>query len=175
MNAERNPYRKFRVAVACAVPLVLATACARTLAAPVTPAAQVPTSTAARSTPGEASVQASGIDLRITRAVATLDRAGDGRLAVTVHNAEGVTEHLDMIGAPDSGRASLEGGRHADGSLSSAGIVIQPGTSVTFGSAGGPKALFQDVHGVTPHHTLPLMLQFGVAGLVHLQARVVGR
>ncbi|KIE25629.1 hypothetical protein LK08_18070 [Streptomyces sp. MUSC 125] len=123
--------------------------------------------------PGQVSVRTSGADLTITDAVAHLDRSGDGTLSMTVRNDDGVPEHLGMVATPDSGRGVLVGGKAANGngSLATAGILLLSGTSVTFGGH-GPRVLLHHVHGMTAEHTLPLALQFGVAGLVHFQARV---
>jgi hypothetical protein len=124
------------------------------------------------SAPGRVLIDTGGVDLRITDAVARLNRAGTGELTMSVANDGGVPEHLDMIATPDTGRAALEGGRRLDGSMTTAGILIQPGGTVVFGSHDGPKALLRDVRGVTASHLLPLELQFGVAGLVKVAARV---
>jgi len=124
-------------------------------------------------TTGQASVQGPGVDLTVTGAVAHLDGAGDGTLTMAVRNEDGVPDHLGMVATPDSGRATLQGGKAADdnGSLDTAGILLLTGTTVTFGGH-GPRVLLRNAHGVTSHHTLPVALQFGVAGLVRIQARV---
>lgn len=123
--------------------------------------------------PGRLHVKVADVDLTITDAVAHLDHSGDGTLSMSVRNDDGVPEHLAMVSTPDGGRGRLAGGKSAEGngSLSTAGILLRDGTTVTFG-AGGPRVLLHDVHGVTAKHTLPLALQFGVAGLVRFQARV---
>ncbi|MFD1659500.1 hypothetical protein ACFSL4_15130 [Streptomyces caeni] len=123
--------------------------------------------------PGRAHVDVADVDLTITDAVAHLDRAGDGSLSMSVRNEDGVPEHLGMVATPDGGRGVLAGGRSAEGngSLSTAGILLLSGTTVTFGGS-GPRVLLHHVRGVTAGHTLPVALQFGVAGLVRLQARV---
>ncbi len=117
-------------------------------------------------------VRAAGVDLTISDAVAHLDRAGTGTLTFTVRNGTGVPEHLDMIGTPDAGRGALRGAAiGVNGSLTTAGILIQPDSTVTFGGR-GPGIRLTRVHGVTSARTLPLVLEFGVARLVHLTARV---
>ena len=122
--------------------------------------------------PGHASVKGPGIDLSVTNAVAHLDAAGNGTLTMTVHNGDGVTEHLGMVGTPDAGRGTLVAGKGlTDGSLSNAGILLMPGSTVTFGGD-GPTVRLTAVHGVTAAHTLPVILEFGVARLVHVSARV---
>ena len=117
-------------------------------------------------------VRASGVDLTITDAVAHLDRTGTGTLTMTVRNGTSVPEHLDMVGTPDAGRGMLNGAvTGVNGSLTTAGVLIQPGSTVTFGGT-GPGIRLTHVRGVTSARTLPLVLEFGVARLVHLTARV---
>ncbi|WP_427164633.1 hypothetical protein ACQF4J_04485 [Streptomyces sp. C1-1] len=123
--------------------------------------------------PGRIHVDVADVDMTITGAVAHLDRSGNGSLSMSVRNDDGVPEHLGMVATPDGGRGELVGGKSAEGngSLSTAGILLLNGTTVTFGG-GGPRVLLHHVHGTTAQHTLPLALQFGVAGLVRFQARV---
>ncbi|MFF7074565.1 hypothetical protein [Streptomyces pseudovenezuelae] len=124
-------------------------------------------------TPGEATAQARGVDLTVTHAVAHLDRSDDGTLTMTVRNDDGVPEHLGMVATPDRGRGTLVGGKSAQGNgmLDTAGILLLDGSSVTF-DGDGPRVLLHHVHGVTAQHTLPVVLQFGVAGLVRVRAQV---
>ncbi|MDX3757963.1 hypothetical protein [Streptomyces sp. AK02-04a] len=123
--------------------------------------------------PGRIHLDVADVDMTITGAVAHLDRSGNGSLSMSVRNDDGVPEHLGMVATPDGGRGELVGGKSAEGngSLSTAGILLLSGTTVTFGG-GGPRVLLHHVHGTTAQHTLPLALQFGVAGLVRFQARV---
>lgn len=125
------------------------------------------------SSTGRLSVHTADVDLTITDAVAHLDRSGDGMLTMSVRNGGAVPEHLGMVATPDKGRGVLVGGKSTEGngSLSTAGILLLPGNTVTF-HGGGPSVLLHHVRGITAGHTLPLSLQFGVAGLVQLQARV---
>lgn len=136
-------------------------------------AAPAPASTSSPAAPGRAHVDVADVDLTITQAVAHLDRAGNGSLSMSVRNEDGVPEHLGMVATPDGGRGELVGGRSAEGngSLSTAGILLLSGTTVTFGGS-GPRILLHHVQGVSAGHTLPVALQFGVAGLVRFQARV---
>jgi hypothetical protein len=131
-----------------------------------------PTTTASAA-PGSVRVNVADIDLTITDAVAHLDGRGDGWLSMRVRNDNGVPEHLGMVATPGGGRGDLAGGKSAEGngSLSTAGILVQSGTTVTFGTE-GPRVLLHHVHGVTARHTLPVTLQFGVTGLVRFQSRV---
>lgn len=125
------------------------------------------------SSPGRLNVHTADVDLTITGALARLDRSGDGTLTMSVRNGGAVPEHLGMVATPDQGRSVLEGGKSAEGngSLSTAGILLPPGTTVAF-RGDGPRVELHHVRGITARHTLPLSLQFGVAGLVRLQARV---
>jgi hypothetical protein len=78
-----------------------------------------------------------------------------------------------MVATPNGGRATLRGNSTGNGSLSTSGVLLNPGTTVTFGGQNGPAVQLPDVNGAVAGGTLPLTLQFGVAGLVHLRARVV--
>jgi hypothetical protein len=160
--------RSFRAVTASAVLAVLTTACAHSASRP-TPA---PPTGAAADVPGQVSVQADGVALSITGAVAHLGPTGSGTLTMTVRNGSSVPEHLDMVGTPDGGRGTLIGAaKGASGMMTDAGILLQPGSTVTFGGS-GPAVRLAGVHGVTASRTLPLALEFGVARLVHLSARV---
>ncbi|WP_328466237.1 hypothetical protein [Streptomyces sp. NBC_00448] len=157
------------IAVAAAL-TAFATACTHSSGTSHAAPSQAPTT----DTPGQVTVHEADVDLTITDAVAHLDSAGNGTLTMAVRNDSGVPEHLDMVGTPDAGRGAIAGAGKsgAPGSLMDAGIYLPDGTTVTFGGT-GPTVTFSAVHGVTAAHTLPLMLQFGVARLVHLSARVV--
>jgi hypothetical protein len=139
---------------------------------PTQATAPAPASTGS-AVPGRIHVDVADVDMTITGAVAHLDRSGNGSLSMSVRNDDGVPEHLGMVATPDGGRGELVGGKSAEGngSLSTAGILLLSGTTVTFGG-GGPRVLLHHVHGTTAQRTLPLALQFGVAGLVRFQARV---
>jgi hypothetical protein len=120
---------------------------------------------------GQIHIRERGTDLSISQLVAHLDPAGNGELTMTVHNAGEATDHLDMVAIPGGQRGTLEGGKGTNGVLDTAGIAFGINTTVAFGGS-GPTVQLRAVHGTTAAHTLPLTLQFGVAGLVHLQARV---
>ncbi len=132
-----------------------------------------PGSAVATSTPGEATARPQGIDLTVTHAAAHLDRSGDGTLTMTVRNEDGVPEHLGMVATPGRERGTLVGGKSTKGigMLDTAGILLPDGSTVTF-DGDGPHVLLRHVHGITPRHMLPIALQFGVAGLVRVQAQV---
>lgn len=165
--AARRTARIARWAGAAAL-TALATACTHTATA------TAPNGISA--TPGQVTVEEPGVSLRISDAVAHLDPSGSGNLSMTVHNGSSVPEHLDMVATPDGGRGVLTGraGAPASGSMTSAGILLEPGSTVTFGSS-GPSVHLTHVQGVANAHTLALMLQFGVTGLVHLSAVIPAR
>ncbi|MFF1278039.1 hypothetical protein ACFVZC_32370 [Streptomyces marokkonensis] len=138
------------------------------------PSADTPTS-GVTSSPGGVSVRIAGIDLAISDAAAHLDRSGGGTLAMSVRNNSSVPEHLGMVATSTDGRGVLVGGSSTEGngSLSPAGILLQPGTTVTFDTDGdGPSVELPQAQSTEARRTLPVTLQFGVAGLVHLEARV---
>lgn len=161
----RRTARPLRTAVAAFALTALAAACTHGAAKAPAPRDTGP------ATPGQVHVTAPDVDLSITHAVAHLDASGSGTVTMTVRNGSGVPEHLDMVATPDGGRGRLTGAGKGNGSLTGAGILFQPGSTVTFG-APGPTIRLTAVHGVAAAHTLPLMLQFGVARLVRLTAVV---
>ena len=155
------------VAAATATVALLATGC--TGSHDPAPAGAVPVPS---DPPGQVTVKARGIDMLITDAVVHLTSSGAGTLTMTLHHGDGVPEHLDMVAAPEGGRGVLTGAAKGEnGMMTDAGILLPAGTTVTFGGD-VPAVRFPRVDGVTAAHTLPLSLQFGVAGLVHLTARV---
>jgi hypothetical protein len=153
-----------RTAVALSALAALAAACSSHATRTSTPTATPP------ATPGEVHVQAQDIELDITHAVAHLDASGNGTLTMTVHNGSGVPEHLDMVATRDGGRGQLAGAADTSGSgsMTDAGILLRPGATVVFGPHGPTVRLTHAP--ASPDRTLPLMLQFGVARLVHLTA-----
>ncbi|MFR0355594.1 hypothetical protein [Streptomyces sediminimaris] len=168
--AVKAPRTRTLLAASLSVALAALTAgCTSGPSSPSAPSA----SAGSPAVPGRIHVQVADVDLTITDAVAHLDHSGDGSLSMAVRNDDGVPEHLAMVSTPDGGRGRLTGAKSAEGngSLSTAGILLRDGTTVTFG-AGGPRVLLHHVQGVTARHTLPVALQFGVAGLVRFQARV---
>jgi hypothetical protein len=171
MMRIRAHHRAARALIASAVLAALATGCADSATGTAEPDAP---STAAPATPGQVTAQGPGVDLRITHAVAHLGSSGAGTLAMTVYNGGDAPDHLDMVGTPGGGRGTLEGARDGvvDGSLSTAGVLIPVNSTVTFGSKSGPVVRLPAGHGATAAHTLPLVLEFGNARLVHLTARV---
>ena len=126
------------------------------------------------SAPGRVAVRFADVDLAVTDAEAHLGRSG-GTLSMTVRNNGSVPEHLGMVATSAGGRGELVGaeGTEGTGALTTAGVLLQPGTTVTFGGADGPRVELPRAVRVTGgQRTLPVTLQFGLAGLVHLDARV---
>ncbi|MFF0516473.1 hypothetical protein [Streptomyces sp. NPDC004250] len=125
------------------------------------------------SAPGRVYVRIAGIDLSVTDAVAHLGPSS-GTLSMSVRNASTVPEHLGMVGTTAGGRGVLVGakGTEGTGALTTAGILLQPGTTVTFGGGGGPSVKLPKARATGGDRTLPITLQFGVAGLVRLDAHV---
>jgi copper(I)-binding protein len=154
--------------MALLLPLAAACSHARTSPTPAPATASPPT------TPGRLSVTAPGIDLAITDAVAHLGGAGNGDLTMTIRNNSDVPEHLAMVATPDGGRGTLQSDATANGSLSTAGILLMPHTTVAFGGHGGPRVVLPKVQLAGGQRVVTLTMQFGVAGLVHLVARVAG-
>ncbi|MER7838755.1 hypothetical protein ABTY98_23480 [Streptomyces sp. NPDC096040] len=164
---------RVRIPLAASLSVALAVLAAGCAGSPSSPHADASAAVSTGS-PGHVHVGVGDVDMTITDAVAHLDRSGDGSLSMEVRNDDGVPEHLGMVATPDGGRGELIGGKSAkgDGSLSTAGILLLSGTTVSFGDKGDPRVLLHGVHGVTAAHTLAVVLQFGVAGLVRFQARV---
>jgi hypothetical protein len=164
--------RTARAIAASAALVALATACSHSSAHGS--GATASATTTAPDIPGQVTVKVADVDLTITDAVAHLDGSGSGTLTMAVRSASGVPEHLDMIAAPNGVRGTLFGSAGktgTGGSMMDAGIYLPDRTTITFGGK-GPTVQFSHVRGVTATHTLPLVLQFGVARLVHLTARV---
>ncbi|WP_052441617.1 hypothetical protein [Streptacidiphilus anmyonensis] len=91
---------------------------------------------------------------------------------MVVRNDSSVPEHLAMVSAPGGARATLVGVGDDNGSLSPDGILLNPGATTRFDS-GGPRIELHDIVVSSGAKSLPLLLEFGVAGLVHLRAVVV--
>jgi copper(I)-binding protein len=123
--------------------------------------------------PGQVDIKAGDIDLNLTHAVVHLDPSGDGTLTMTLHNGGDAPEHLAMVATAGGGRGTLRGSPHqGDGALDSAGILVRPGATVTFGGTGRPQVRFTGLQQAATSHTMPLTFEFGIAGLIHLEAVV---
>ncbi len=109
--------------------------------------------------------------LEVTEAV--IDPA-TGALRMTVRNASSIPEQLAMVEAPDGMQGTLIGDSSDDGSLSPAGIELDPGSTTVFGGKGGPRVTLPDPGHFVGHSTVSLLLEFGVGGLVHLTTEVSG-
>lgn len=114
-----------------------------------------------------------GVDLVIRDAVIRPHASGgDAELDMTVRNASGVPEHLGAVMVTSGGAGTLSGGKRANGSLSSAGILIEPGSAVVFGGHGDPAVLLPVPGHRVADAPVPVIFQFGVAGLVRLRVPV---
>lgn len=122
---------------------------------------------------GSTTVSGNHVDLSIKDAVVHRLASGGARLDMTVHNGSGVPEHLGDVIVPGGGRGTLHGGSGADGSKSTAGILLTRGSSTVFSSR-PPSVTLPSVHGMLPGHVLPVTFQFGVAGMVRLRVPVSG-
>lgn len=163
-------FRAGRVLIATAAVAALATACSPGSDGSGRP---VPSGSAPSGAPGRVSVRAPGVDLTITDAVVHVLPSGAGTLTMTVHHGDGVPEHLAMVAAPGGGRGTLTGApKGSDGMLTTAGILLPADSTVTFGRAKGPAVTLEKVPDAASAHTLPLLLEFGVARLVRLSAVV---
>lgn len=167
-----------RTTAAALCVLAVATGCSTaTSARPrteiTTPVASAPANSPSADTgAGQTTAKGPTTNLVITDAAAHVDAAGNGELTMVVRNDSSVPEHLAAV-TTRGGAATLVGVGDNNGSLSPAGILLNPATTTTFGDS-GPRILLHGTAGVLRAKTLPLLLEFGVAGLVHLQARVVG-
>ncbi|QMU72945.1 hypothetical protein [Streptacidiphilus sp. P02-A3a] len=162
--------RALQSAALAAAVAVLATGCGSGTVQRVAPGVdQSTTSTGADGT--DWSTQARNVDLSIKNAVVQLGASGTARLYFTVDNAGPVTEHLAVVSVPGLGQATLQGSAGPVNALSTAGIMIDSGSSAVFG-AGAPAVVLPSAKGLTPGGTTPVLLEFGIAGLVHLTVPV---
>ncbi len=118
------------------------------------------------------SMRARNVDLTITDAAVHLGAAGTARLEFTVDNKGPVTEHLAMVSVPGLGQANLVGSTGPVNALSTAGIMIDSQSSATFGTS-APAVALPSTKGLTAGGTTPVLLEFGIAGLVHLTVPVL--
>ena len=174
MTGNRLFARKIRVAAISVAVAALATACTDGRNQAASPSASESGTTGAPAPPGSTTVQAPGIDLTISGAAVRGGATNSDELDMTVRSASDVPEHLAAVMTPDGGRGTLSGTGDEDGSLSPAGILINPGSTTVF-SAHGPKIALGTVHGVTARHTLPVIFEFAMAGMIRLQVPVHNR
>ena len=157
-------------AVIASAVAVLATGCGSGTVQRVAPGtAQSTTSTSADGT--DWSTRARNVDLSIKDALVELGPAGTARLYFTVDNQGPVTEHLAVVSVPGLGQATLQGSAGPVNALSTAGIMIDSGSSATFG-AGAPSVAPPSAKGLRAGGSTPVLLEFGIAGLVHLTVPV---
>jgi len=159
-----------------AIPILvaaLAAACADGRSQAPSPTGGSSGTASAAAPPGSVTVREPGIDLTITHASVSDGAPGSRELAMTVRSDSDVEEHLAAVMTPDGGRGTLHGTGDEDGSLSPAGILLSPGSTTDF-SAHGPEITLGALHGVTTRHTLPVIFEFAMAGMVRLQVPVTG-
>ncbi|MFC5907769.1 hypothetical protein [Streptacidiphilus monticola] len=119
------------------------------------------------------SVRGRNVDLRLTQVAVRLGPSGP-RLDLTVDNEGPVTEHL-ALASVDGTQATLHGGATADTGLSPAGVRIAPAAKVAFGTANAPSATLPTTATLKAGEDVPVMLQFGIAGMIRLQVPVLAR
>lgn len=163
--------RALCAAAAAAVVAVLAAGCSSGTVQRVAPGvAKSSESTSADGTSW--SMVARNVDLTITDAAVHLGASGTARLEFTVDNKGPVTEHLGMVSVPGLGQANLVGSTGPVNALSTAGIMIDSDSSATFGTS-APAVALPSTKGLTAGGTTPVLLEFGLAGLVHLTVPVL--
>ncbi|WP_042428856.1 hypothetical protein [Streptacidiphilus anmyonensis] len=116
------------------------------------------------------SVQGRNVDLRIDKAAVHLGATGGAQLEMGVTNSGPVTEHL-ALAAVQGKVATLDGA--ADNAKSVAGVLIGSGSTASFGAANGPKVVLTNGAALKPGGTVPVMLQFGIAGMVRIDVPVL--
>ncbi|MEY9962126.1 hypothetical protein ABIA33_000147 [Streptacidiphilus sp. MAP12-16] len=173
MRSRGTLPRVARPAVLAAVLLALATGCSAGGSAGVQRAAPGAAQTTMRTGADgvSLSMKARNVDLEITGATVRFDPSGTARLDLTVHNQGPVTEHLALVSLPGGGQATLQGGTAPSGSLSTAGVRLDAGSSTAFG-AKAPSIVLPPVKDLRAGGTLRVMLMFGIAGLVDLDVPV---
>jgi hypothetical protein len=121
------------------------------------------------------SMKARNVDLEISAASVRLEPSGAAYVQLTVRNDGPVTEHLALVSVAGGGQATLKGGTALSGSLTTAGVLLGSGSSVGFGAPSGskePSILLPAGTGRKAGGTEPVMLEFAIAGLVHLDLPV---
>jgi hypothetical protein len=110
------------------------------------------------------------VDLRIDKAAVHLGAAGGAQLEMGVTNSGPVTEHL-AVAAVQGKVATLEGATANAKSI--AGVLIASGSTASFGAPNGPKVLLTNGAALKAGGTVPVMLQFGIAGMVTIDVPVL--
>ncbi|MFJ1702852.1 hypothetical protein [Kitasatospora sp. NPDC088346] len=123
---------------------------------------------------GSLTVKSVRAHLELTDGTFLAQPSGAAELTVTVRNEGSVPEHLAQVSTAADGQSTFRAGKGPENLLSSAGVLIRPGESVTFGGD-GPRILFPAP--ATPPATagggpsVDTIMIFAVAGLVHLPAK----
>lgn len=123
----------------------------------------------------ELSMKARNVDLDISGAAVVLDPSGTAYVRMTVRNLGPAAEHLGMVSFDDGSQATLKGDTAPVGSLSTAGVRLESGVATAFGapsSAKQPSIALPAGTAVKAGGTEPVMLMFGIAGLVRLDLPV---
>jgi hypothetical protein len=121
------------------------------------------------------SLTARNVDLEISAATVRLSASGAAYVQLTVRNLGPVTEHLALVSTPSGGVGTLKGGNTPSGSLSTAGVRLDSGSSTDFGAPSAttsPSIVLPPDKDLKAGATEPVMLMFGIAGLVHLDLPV---
>ncbi|MFC1413904.1 hypothetical protein ACEZCY_32620 [Streptacidiphilus sp. N1-12] len=119
------------------------------------------------------SMKARNVDLQLDAASVRLDPSGTAHLDLTVRNLGPVAEHLSLVSVVGGGQATLKGGAAATGPLTTAGILLDSGSSTGFDSGPkNPSILLPADTSRKAGGTESVMLMFGIAGLVHLDLPV---
>ncbi|MHA6762349.1 hypothetical protein [Streptacidiphilus sp. PAMC 29251] len=125
------------------------------------------------------SMKARNVDLQIDTASVRIDPAGTAYVDLTVRNLGPAAEHLAVVSVAGGGQATLKGGSAATGPLTTAGILLDSGSSTGFDAPGATGSATKDPSILLPADpsrkvggTESVMLVFGIAGLVHLDLPV---
>lgn len=121
------------------------------------------------------SMKARNVDLEISGATVRVDPSGTAYVQMNVRNLGPVAEHLGLVSLADGSQATLKGDTAPAGSLSTAGVRLESGATTAFGapsSAAQPSITLPGGTAVKAGATEPVMLMFGIAGLVRLDLPV---
>ncbi|WP_371500773.1 hypothetical protein OG871_28980 [Kitasatospora sp. NBC_00374] len=169
--AHQSPRRAAAAPLATAL-LVLLTGCT---SGATTPSDKAGTTSSAV---GSLTVKSFRAHLELTDGLLQAQPSGAAELTVTVRNEGSVPEHLAQVSTAANGRSAFQAGKGPENLLSTAGVLIRPGESVTFGGD-GPRILFP-APATPPAATaattgggasVDTIMIFAVAGLVHLPAK----
>jgi hypothetical protein len=119
--------------------------------------------------PGQLTIQASGTDLQVTGAELKPGPNGTSLLSATIKNSGAIPEHLAAVTGTNGEHATISQGGAKAGSVSTAGVLLSPGSTTSIGGSGRP--VVQLPQPVASGPTEKLMVEFAVAGLVHMQVR----